>query len=151
MLINEIKELIQSLDQSSVRYFEMEQSDLKLKISKDSNSNIKLTENQVQSTVQNNDEVAVPVETAKETLESSNDVIVNSPMVGAFYASSSPESEPFIKVGTCVEEGQVLCIIEAMKIMNEIESDLKGEVVEIFVQNEDVVEYGQPLLKIRRS
>ena len=75
--------------------------------------------------------------------------IVKSPMVGTFYASSSPEKEPFAKVGDRIHKGQVLCIVEAMKLMNEIESEFDGEIVEICVNNEDIVEYGTPLFKIK--
>lgn len=75
--------------------------------------------------------------------------VVKSPMVGTFYASSSPEKEPFVKVGDMVHKGQVLCIVEAMKLMNEIESEFDGEIVEVCVNNEDIVEYGTPLFKIK--
>lgn len=71
--------------------------------------------------------------------------VVKSPIVGTFYASSSPGAEPFVTVGSSVESGQVLCIIEAMKLMNEIESDVAGEVVRLFVENGQPVEYGEPL------
>ena len=75
--------------------------------------------------------------------------IVKSPIVGTFYRGPSPEAEPFLKVGDQVEVGQVLCIIEAMKLMNEIESDVAGEVVLIEVENGQPVEYGEPLFAIR--
>ena len=75
--------------------------------------------------------------------------IVKSPMVGTFYASSAPDKDPFVKVGDKVHKGQVLCIVEAMKLMNEIESEFDGEIVEILVNNEDIVEYGTPLFKIK--
>jgi acetyl-CoA carboxylase biotin carboxyl carrier protein len=74
--------------------------------------------------------------------------VVKSPIVGTYYASASPGSEPFVSVGAHVESGQVLCIIEAMKLMNEIESDVAGEVVRIFVENGQPVEYGEPLFGI---
>lgn len=74
---------------------------------------------------------------------------VKSPMVGTFYASSSPDKEPFVKVGDKIHKGQVLCIVEAMKLMNEIESEFDGEIVEICVKNEDIVEYGMPLFKVK--
>ena len=73
---------------------------------------------------------------------------VKSPMVGVFYSSPSPEAEPFVKVGSKVKKGDVLCIIEAMKLLNEINADTDGEIVDICVNNGDVVEYGQPLFKI---
>jgi acetyl-CoA carboxylase biotin carboxyl carrier protein len=77
--------------------------------------------------------------------------LVKSPIVGTFYESPSPGSEAFVKVGSQVHSGQTLCIIEAMKLMNEIESDATGEVVRIFVENGQPVEYGQPLFGVRPS
>ena len=71
-----------------------------------------------------------------------------SPLVGTFYSSSSPEAEPFVKEGDTVKKGQILGIIEAMKLMNEIESDYSGTVAEILVNNQEGVEYGQPLFRI---
>ena len=81
--------------------------------------------------------------------EEENYKIVKSPMVGTFYASSAPDKDPFVKIGDKVHKGQVLCIVEAMKLMNEIESEFDGEIVEICVNNEDVVEYGKPLFKMK--
>lgn len=74
---------------------------------------------------------------------------VKSPIVGTFYQSSTPEAPAFVKVGDQVKKGDILCIIEAMKLMNEIESDADGEIVEICVANEGPVEYGQPLFKLK--
>jgi len=91
----------------------------------------------------------VPQEAAAETGRAEDSHIVKSPIVGTFYGSPSPGSEPFIKLGETVEAGQVLCIIEAMKLMNEIESDVSGEIVRILVENGQPVEYGEPLFAIR--
>lgn len=77
-----------------------------------------------------------------------SDQVINSPLVGTFYSSASPEADAFVKVGDRVKKGQVLGIIEAMKLMNEIESEYDGVVEAILVNNEDVVEYGQPLFRI---
>lgn len=74
--------------------------------------------------------------------------VVKSPLVGTFYAAPSEDAEPFVKVGDSVKEGQVLAIVEAMKLMNEIESDFSGTVAEILVENGEAVEYGQPLFVI---
>ena len=82
-------------------------------------------------------------------VEIPSDKVVKSPLVGTFYNASSPESEPFAKVGDTVKKGQVLGIIEAMKLMNEIESEYDGVVEAVLVENEQVVEYGQPLFRIR--
>ena len=77
--------------------------------------------------------------------------LVKSPIVGTYYGSPSPGAEPFVKLGAFVETGQTLCIVEAMKLMNEIESDESGEIMRIFVENGQPVEYGQPLFGIRPS
>jgi acetyl-CoA carboxylase biotin carboxyl carrier protein len=77
--------------------------------------------------------------------------LVKSPIVGTYYGSPSPGAEPFVNIGGYVETGQTLCIVEAMKLMNEIESDISGEVLRVFVENGQPVEYGQPLFGIRPS
>jgi acetyl-CoA carboxylase biotin carboxyl carrier protein len=75
--------------------------------------------------------------------------VLTSPIVGTFYRSPSPDADPFVEVGSRVKKGQVLCIIEAMKLMNEIESDIDGEILQIFPQNAQAVEFGEPLFAIR--
>ena len=75
--------------------------------------------------------------------------IIKSPFVGTFYAAPSPGKPDYVKVGDKIKIGQALCVLEAMKIMNEIDSDINGEVVEVCVENESLVEYGQPLFKIK--
>jgi acetyl-CoA carboxylase biotin carboxyl carrier protein len=87
-------------------------------------------------------------EVAVEAARSEDLHVVKSPIVGTFYSSASPGTAPFVTAGAHVEAGQVLCIIEAMKLMNEIESDVAGEVVRIFVENGQPVEYGEPLFGI---
>jgi acetyl-CoA carboxylase biotin carboxyl carrier protein len=97
-------------------------------------------------------ERAASREGAGETPRSEENVhVVKSPIVGTFYAAAGPGSEAFVTVGSKVESGQALCIIEAMKLMNEIESDVAGEVVRIFVENGQPVEYGEPLFGIRQN
>ncbi len=88
--------------------------------------------------------VAAPVEDKSLTR-------ILSPMVGTFYRAASPDGEPFVSVGTAVGAEQVVCIIEAMKVMNEIKADTEGEIVEVLVENGESVEYGQPLFTVRRS
>ena len=84
--------------------------------------------------------------TVKEEVKSGN--IVKSPMVGTFYSKSSPTSNPYVEIGTEVKKGTVLCIVEAMKLMNEIESEFNGKIEEILVKDGEAVEYGQPLFRI---
>ncbi len=94
---------------------------------------------------------AAPVDAANPgpAIEEAKHHVVKSPIVGTFYESPSPGSPPFVKVGDIVEVGQVLCIVEAMKLMNEIESDAAGEIVERIASTGQPVEYGQPLFAIR--
>lgn len=87
------------------------------------------------------------IEKSKEKVEDGN--IVKSPMVGTFYLKPSPTSAPYVEVGQKVKKGDVLCIIEAMKLMNEIESEFDGEIREILVKDEETVEYGKPLFMIK--
>ena len=90
--------------------------------------------------------VSAPQQTTAEKADTRKKI--TSPMVGTFYSASSPTSSPFVEVGDVIAEGQVVCIIEAMKLMNEIESDISGKIVEICVQNCDTVEFGQTLMYV---
>jgi acetyl-CoA carboxylase biotin carboxyl carrier protein len=94
---------------------------------------------------------AAPVAAAShaETAAAANAHLVRSPIVGTFYAAPSPDAEPFVRVGDHVRVGQVLCIVEAMKLMNEIESDVAGTVVQVLVKNAQPVEYNEPLFAIK--
>lgn len=89
------------------------------------------------------EEKTAPVESAQALRE------IKSPMVGVFYAASSPEAEPFVKVGSHVKKGDILCVLEAMKLMNEVSAEEDGEVAEVCAKNGQVVEYGQTLFKLR--
>jgi len=91
---------------------------------------------------------AAPSEAPAEAGAKSNLIEVTSPMVGTFYRAPSPESPPFVEVGTRVTKGQTLCILEAMKLMNELESEVDGVIREILVENAEPVEYGQVLFRI---
>lgn len=95
-------------------------------------------------------ETAVPAQQKPEQIaEEKGGNVVKSPLVGTFYAAPSEDAQPFVKVGDTVKKGQTLAIVEAMKLMNEIESEFDGVVTEILVENEDNVEYGQPLFRIQ--
>jgi acetyl-CoA carboxylase biotin carboxyl carrier protein len=89
--------------------------------------------------------------TKPEIKEDENTYIVKSPMVGTFYRAPAPDAPPFINIGDIVEPGKTLCIIEAMKIMNEIKSEVKGKVKDIVVENAQAVEYNQPIIIIERG
>lgn len=97
-----------------------------------------------------NNRVSTLENSAKIVLDE-NIFVIKSPIVGTVYSSPNPESQNFVNIGSMVKKGDTLCILEAMKLMNEIESEVDGEVVEVLVSNEDMVEYGQPLFKILKK
>lgn len=94
-------------------------------------------------------QTTAPAEAKDAGTDIGSDKVITSPLVGTFYSSSSPDAEPYVKAGDTVKKGQILGIIEAMKLMNEIESEYDGVVEAVLVNNEDVVEYGQPLFRIK--
>ena len=153
---NQIKELIKEIDSSSLRVFELENSDIKLKLSKNEENssykeNIINTTSSENSTAFKKETTTSPEETLVETEEliEENLNIVRSPLVGTYYSSSTPGGAPYVEVGSKVKKGDVLCIVEAMKIMNEITSEVDGEIVEALRSDEEIVEFGMELFKIR--
>lgn len=153
---NQIKELIKEIDSSSLRVFELENTDIKLKLSKnEENYSYKENDININKTeipkVFTKDLESSNAETLieKEEISEENLNIVKSPLVGTYYSSSTPGGAPYVEVGTKVKKGDVLCIVEAMKIMNEIISESDGEIVEVLRADEEIVEFGMELFKIR--
>lgn len=170
MDISEIKELIELINNSDLAYFEYKDKDSNIKMDKSltrevSNLNKKDNDKKINTeeiVLEKNildkkvsDEVKEDkTNNLKENINEKEEIsgsIVTSPMVGTFYGSPSPDSESFVKVGDPVKKGDVLCIIEAMKLMNEIESEFSGTVAEVLVKDGDMVEYGTPLFKIKEG
>ena len=155
----ELKELIEFLVEKDIAEFELERGDVKVRVKRGSDTVIVSPDARMAAPVAASPEVTVqpgasadPAGSAPLAKEKSEDAglhIVKSPIVGTFYESPSPGSAPFVKTGDIVEPGTVLCIVEAMKLMNEIESDVAGELVKRLVTNGQPVEYGQPLFAIR--
>src|SRR5258708_5134521 len=158
----ELKELIEFLVEKDIAEFELERGDVKVRVKRGSETVIVAPETRVGpvpgasvsgAVIPTAGPAAPAIPTvptaAKEAGEESGLHIVKYPIVGTFYESPSPGSPPFVKVGDEVEAGSVLCIVEAMKLMNEIESDVTGEIVKQLVSNGQPVEYGQPLFAIR--
>ena len=152
---NDIKKLIDDMGDSKIDELEIEFPEgIKISMKKNMQKEVVVTGGNV---IEASAPMTVPVATTPkekslvnvENKKEENLKIVKSPMVGTFYASSAPDKEPFVKVGDKIKKGQVVCIVEAMKLMNEIESEFDGEVVEICVNNEDMVEYGAPLFKLK--
>lgn len=147
MNIGFIKKMIKLFEESNVEEIEFQRFWTRVKISK----NKKNSAPKISVTNLKNKETQ-ELELGEETVKEEPDIhIIKSPMVGTFFRAPSPEAPPYIEIGDKIKKGDAVCIIEAMKILNEIESDVKGEIVEILVSNEDPVEYNQPLFKVRKS
>ena len=149
MEYEKIKKLMDDMGNSKLTSIDIDFPD-GTKISMKKENKVVVSENIVPSTA---DEKVVRTE--KETrIEATSQIeencnIVKSPMVGTFYKKPSPDAKPYVEVGQRVKKGDVLCIIEAMKLMNEIESEFDGEIVEILVEDGKPVEYGMPIIKIK--
>ncbi len=158
----EIKELIELLVEKDISEFEIERGDVKLHIKRGDRTPqiVQVAAPIVQAapaatvsgaTASTEATKPATVAPAPAADDDANLHIVKSPIVGTFYESASPGAPPFVRVGDSVTDGQVLCIIEAMKLMNEIEADASGEIVKQFVHNGSPVEYGMPLFGLRKK
>ena len=154
MDIKEIKSIVDLMKRSALTEFQLEEKDFKIRICRKSD--------EVQTIYQATTPAPFPVQAAPAPAQQhtpppaepaapavDESKLIKSPMVGTFYISPSPESPPFVKVGEKVSSDAVVCIIEAMKVMNEIKADLKGVIAEVLVENGDSVEFGQPLFRIK--
>lgn len=148
-----IQELIKTVSESKLTLVELETEGMKIKLEKKQEVLSVERIPEVVRTIAVEAQAPVMVQPAKVEEQSMQEVkkegvLVTSPIVGTFYGSPSPDAQAFVTIGSKVKKGQVLCIIEAMKLMNEIESEVDGEVAEVLAQNEQMVEYGQPLFRI---
>ncbi len=144
MEYEKIKQLIEDVGNSKLTSIDIEFKD-GTKIKMEKNNEVQ----EIVKTVATSEFQEVKNETkdSSEKIESDGN-IVKSPMVGTFYIKPSPEATPYVEIGTDVKKGTVLCIVEAMKLMNEIESEFDGKISEIYVKDGETVEYGKPLFKI---
>jgi acetyl-CoA carboxylase biotin carboxyl carrier protein len=155
MNIKEIKELLELMAEHNVGEIEIEKDNAKIKLRKMATGGIVMQSTPqmmapMQTAMQTPAQASVPA-AAAQAADEEGVVIVRSPMVGTFYASPAPDQPAYVSVGKAVKDGDVLCIVEAMKLMNEIKSELSGTVTEILVQNGQTVEYDQPILKIKKG
>ncbi|WP_215112883.1 acetyl-CoA carboxylase biotin carboxyl carrier protein [Exiguobacterium sp. s63] len=149
MQIDQIKELIQLLDQSSVHEMELETSDFKLSLKKETQSVMSAPVMQAQAVTPSAPAPQVEEKIEEATQEKASYRTITSPMVGTFYSRPAPDKEAFVNVGDRVESGQIVCILEAMKLFNDVEAEISGEIVEILVADGDLVEFGQPLFSVK--
>jgi acetyl-CoA carboxylase biotin carboxyl carrier protein len=162
--INQMKELIDLFEGSNLSEISVQQDDFQVTLKKDSSGELKAgtreivsggeTDNQSRSGMKTSEQGAeseedqpeVGNQTTEETPQVEN--AITSPIVGTFYRSPSPEDPPYVEIGDSVEEGDTVCIVEAMKVMNEVKAETRGKVAEICVDEGDSVEYGQKLFKL---
>lgn len=150
MNIEEIKKILQLMQENNLAEFEMEKDGFRIALKK--------SQPEYQSPPQVQNVLSQVPQTHPQTAHSEKPVAekedktkyheIVSPMVGTFYASPSPDSEPFVKIGDEIHADDVICILEAMKVMNEIKSEVHGRIVDILVENAEPVEFGQPLFKV---
>ncbi|MFB0841983.1 acetyl-CoA carboxylase biotin carboxyl carrier protein [Paenibacillus oleatilyticus] len=158
--LSEIKELIKLVDQTSLHELEIENEGSRLLIRKPNKTeqvvvtaaqpaaSLVAQQHAPQAVVQTSAAVNIPAAETPAAIPSNLHTIV-SPMVGTFYEAPSPGAAPFVSKGSSVKETTIVCIIEAMKLMNEIEAEVKGQIVEVLVENGQLVEYGQPLFLVK--
>jgi acetyl-CoA carboxylase biotin carboxyl carrier protein len=166
--VQEIRELIKLVDQSSIDEFVYENEGSKIKMKKNTATTVTSLQPALQTAVEVVPAVQatavqaaapqvqvqeVKQETAPQEVntqaDSANLHKITSPMVGTFYASSTPDSDAYVKVGSKVSKDEIVCIVEAMKLFNEIEAEVNGEIVKVLVNNGQLVEYGQPLFLVK--
>ena len=147
MNVKEIKEMVNLMNENGLVELEIEKEGMRIRLKKTSSGadvyNGPIVVERQAVTDAGSRQIAEP---AREL--SAKAIEVKSPMVGTFYRSPSPEAAPFVEVGQNIEPGQIICIIEAMKLMNEIKSEVRGKILEILVDNAEPVEFGQPVFLI---
>ena len=160
----DLNRLIEKISTIDIQEFSLEGEDFKLEIKRNLNDNNQVTNNLVSNNLIEKQTVAnqkiindnIPVVNEPEAPQvappgRSDLTEITSPMVGTFYRAAAPGEEPFVEVGNVVKVGQTICILEAMKLMNEIESEFNAEIVEILVENGTPVEFGQVLMRVKQS
>ena len=149
MNVQDLQKVLQLVEKFNLTEFGLEEKDLKLSVKRGSLPVVPTLPTVPVSmpTVA----PSAPTGTSAGTKAEENVLVIKAPMVGAFYIAPSPESEPYVKVGSVVRPETTVCILEAMKVMNEVRAECSGEILEVLVKNGAPVEYGQPLFKVRTS
>jgi acetyl-CoA carboxylase biotin carboxyl carrier protein len=151
MELKEIRAVIDLMTKNKLAEFELEKDNFKIKIKKSGDGAPQIAYAPASAPAATAAAPAAAAPAAAATPPADNTPSINSPMVGTFYASPSPESPAFVEVGTKVTPDSVVCIIEAMKVMNEIKAETSGVISELMIENGKPVEFGQPLFKVKAS
>jgi len=147
---NDVFELIEKFDKSSLCELEIAFGvDCSIKLSKQNKNAVYIPETQNIPVVSTKQEMSVEITQSSGSEVADDSKIITAPLIGTFYSAPSPDSEPYVKIGDKINKGTVVCIIEAMKTMNEIESDTDGEIVEVLVASGKPVEFGQALFRLK--
>ena len=151
MDIRKVKKLIELLQESGISEIEVHEGEESVRITSHHMTNAQQSVVQAPMAIPQAEIDSAPMQNAPETPLPAVDEghVIKSPMVGIFYSSVSPDVPPFVEIGQAVEKGEVLCIIEAMKIMNQIEADTSGVLSKVYVENGEPIEYGQPLFAFK--
>ena len=151
MDLKDIKAIIDLMKKNSISEFELEKQDFKIKLKRGANGGVAFGADEpgYSTGYAPSSIVHPPAVASVPAAASSNELEIRSPMVGTFYRAPSPDSGNYVEIGTEVSADAVVCIIEAMKVMNEIKAEVKGVVTQILLENAKPVEFGQPLFKIR--
>jgi acetyl-CoA carboxylase biotin carboxyl carrier protein len=147
--LNQVRELLAILNQTDIEELCLKSSDFELTVRKGSLAQAGTVMTPAAVSTASEAVAIAPAAAASITVVDKTWVEVTSPMVGTFYRSPSPDEPPFIEVGDTIRRGQTICIIEAMKLMNELEAEVNGEIVEILVENGKPIEFGQPLMRVK--
>jgi len=139
----ELRKLVRFFEKTSLSELEVEREGVRIRLKKGNFQEVNLTLPSMQPSIS-----SPPKEEKKDEVEEEGLITINSPMVGTFYRAPAPDAPPFVEVGDEVKEDDVVCIIEAMKIMNEIKAEVRGRIKKILVENGEAVEYGQPLFLV---
>jgi len=152
--LKDIKAIIDLMKKNSITEFELEEKDSKLRLKRGLGAGVVVSQpaedsGMVAAPAPIIPMAAIPVATSAALVANSGEIEIKSPMIGTFYRSPSPESGPYVDGGSEVGPESVVCIIEAMKVMNEIKAEVKGVITQVLVENGKPVEFGQPLFKVR--
>ena len=141
--VKRIREIIELMEEHDLSAVDLQQGDEKIKLNRGGVSPVYSAPPPVAAAA-----AAVPAPAAAESRSDANTITVNAPMVGTFYSRANPESDPFVKVGDVVSEDTIVCIVEAMKVFNEIPAECSGKIVEVLVKDQEAIDFGKPMFRV---